>query len=412
MWISSIISVLCKILIPIIPNIARILGNPKLFLNIGPHKTATTSIEVFYINRFVFNATIRENYRWPSCISHCENMIDFMIIEKDGKNITKKRNQNHLLYGMTLMEFTHSLKDPLKEINNLQLQQNIQHVYDFFPNAYENNHNVILVNDGLCELNNAGIERLYNLIHNFDITIIVTYREALSLYSSEYNQLLYEFNPLVDFTFPINFTKYITPPIGIKQLHFRGFKYFMNYNLHYRSVYDRDYFNFINKFQYGMKNSKLKVLDYDGFMNTKQDLLYVHSCELMGLLCNNTKLFNDVPHYVNTRHNMTDREIINLLLVYGESKNQLIYLESIKKLLLNKEYWPSIRYCNYIIDEYRNLSIEYDKLFRAKYGHIMLYANKELTISKIKRYTLQSIDVDAMLNDKLWILQFENALQL
>lgn len=387
---------------------SHIENKSSLFLNIGPHKTGTTSIEAFFIHDEVYKQSRLANYFWPSCVSDCEQMQHQSIVSNKSAYIDTVANpnkHNHLLYGLDIMNFIANFRNPMIR----QKDTNAKYIIEFLSECHRKLHNVILVSDGFCELSLDGIKKLKTFLDNFNINIIVTYREWLSLVVSEYNQIQYMFDPLIDIDYPFNLSNL---KVTIKKAHIRGFKYFLDYNNRYRMNLNRDLISIINRYQQVFPEIPMKIIDYDGLLYTKQDLVFVHSCEMMSLFCDNTKLFHDIPHYVNTRHNMTEREILNTLLVYGEIQKKLIYKDSLLRLLHMKYLWPPIPYTNYINEVYRNMSLDYDLEFRKRYDRLMFYSNRQLIISKVMNYSMISIDVDAILEDTSWIAMFESILAL
>lgn len=136
-------------------------------------------------------------------------------------------------------------------------------IFDFIAAARAAGKHIVYSAEDLSSLRNEGIQQLQQDLAGYNVTIIAVYREDISCKLSGYNHRVRNLRwdgPLMDF---------VSTMVEQSSV---------------MSVADR----YVSRF--GMDN--MIVLDYYGMLAAGYDEAYVFVCELMGVLCDESRILN------------------------------------------------------------------------------------------------------------------------
>jgi hypothetical protein len=159
---------------------------------------------------------------------------------------------------------------------------------------------------------------------------------------------------------------------------------------------------------------RLSIVDLYGSNAAKKDLNYVFLCEIAGILCDESEMFEELKslqlHDSEPQAVITERQMgflfaefalqRNCTMVFSEKKSKA--REFLRKIL-NRHKWKEpipVRAVN--ISEYANLSLEIDRNCRSEYGKYFVNGNAEANALKVQPLpVVMEVDREAALG-KQW----------
>ena len=342
--------------------------NLKLLLYVGPHKTGSSTVELFlYQNRDLI--ANKYGYKWPHLFLHGgEKQVGF--------------------FGLALDDIEGHDRAINKMVQSIDL-------------VLKNQNHLVLASEEFDRFNTIQkVEKLHQMITKFNVTVIMTYREGLNTYISYYNQLLRS-----------------NPDMSYKHKNNEIFQLFLSEYLDFKSFVISGFTSFQHKFEnlvssygkvFGLSN--IHIIDYYGILKANKDLRYIVTCEISKIMCNDDEFLQSTSS-INPSSNVQDFEMIAAIMYYIKTKkgclvNKAKYAKLIEEIRHTE--WPSILFSNYnntepFMKKAITESKEFDQYFRNKYSANILYSNREHNIEALEKVSIKTIDRDSMFNDTLWI---------
>ena len=347
-------------------------GKPTLYLHIGPMKTATTTIQKFF---FDVCRDKSNNCSWPSFHSSWDH--------------------------------THLLAQSLLK-TDIKSRKVINATREYLSNAARNNEKIILTSELFSFTPPDGVSQLNDILKDFEVTVVITYRESLSRIISYYTQEL----KYVGYVGLFGFEKYL-------QDKFPDF------------LYHEDEYIFKYSKVFGIQN--FIIIDYEGISAAGKDIRYVFACDIMKFACDDKKIYKQFISVSNesNEHEITKNEIIDLLFAYfllqgcDINEKSRIYRpqnsyklnnkwpkvidDSIKvrfRIEVDKFKWPVIQFKllnESYFQHYSEQSIRYDERFRYLYNANLLFGNRTANMKMAKSIYFKTIDRSFLLSDPLWM---------
>ena len=346
-------------------------------IHIGPHKTGSTYIQSSLL---ALDSLIRMRSNYVQPFSYDLGFLHPKIqslFTKDLLNLTT-----------TMTTTTTNLTTNYKYIEKMKL---------FLNKAYKQQHNILISTEDLSVITSNSLKYLNNLLLNNyfkNIKIVIIFRDSLSRTLSNYRHLYSQKKYLQKNARQSDFKTYVNSLIVSKNLD--------NY---YPTIIE----SYGNEFGY----ENLIIIDYDGAIEAKKDLLYIILYELNHIPCDD--LIKAIHPIINNNKNINSAQSHTSLLfssVISEVRDN-IYLKKCNILLINhvkvtriilsllgNQTLPSI--ITKLNTIYYNNSLQIDDIFRMKYSHLILYNNRNASIKAVDKQMLVELDVHQFRNNAHW----------
>ena len=244
--------------------------------------------------------------------------------------------------------------------------ENKENNNDFFRNALNNNENILISCEKLGSL--EDIELYTHVLQYFNTTIIMFYRDFLSIHISYYYQQRMTKTLVEYLTSEEIHSKTITSGIG-------------GYN---------------KRISLWNKVGVLVIPDYNGLAASKVSLQYVFLCDIAGIACLSKLRHNEVYNPTNIEH-VREQTIHRLFSAYANARGCKV---DFKHISIDVRDIPLIQRDLSHFIEYSNLL---DEQFRERYGSLMMYSNTNATrIATAKHRIFEDIDIPLLLLNPIW----------
>lgn len=203
-------------------------------IHVGPHKTGSTHVQgsILALDGLIRNRT---SYMQP-------------FIE-DSQGFINLKMQSFYSNELRNLETT-----DFRYLNQLKT---------FLHIAHQHHNNVLISSEDLSSIPLDGASYLSNMVHNFQPKVVITFRDSLSRALSEYREIYPRF-ALSD------------------EVHLPDFRVFVQNNLESMRVY---YSNILDLYAKEFGEESLVLIDYDGAIAAKKELVYIILCEICKILC-------------------------------------------------------------------------------------------------------------------------------
>lgn len=340
-------------------------------IHIGPHKTGSTYIQSSLL---ALDSLIRMRSNYIQPFSYDLGVLHPKIqslFTKELLNLTSRTN---------------------KFITNFE---HIQKMKTFLDKAHQEQHNILISTEDLCALSSEGVKYLKNLLIDYRIIkIVIIFRDSLSRALSNYRQLYSHTKFLRKKARQPDFKTYVNSLIVTKNLE----KYYHTIIEHYGD-------------EFGYEN--IILIDYDGAIQAKKDLLHILLYELNDIPCDD--LIQAIHPMINNINNANSAERHTSLLFSGviseirdhiylkKCNTSLIYHAKLTRIILSflgNQTLPSIT--TKLKNIYYNDSLQIDDEFRMKYSHQILYNNRNASINAVEKQSLVELDIHKFRNNAHW----------
>jgi len=330
-------------------------------VHIGPHKTSSTFIQISIVK--VAKELPSAGYYWPSL--------------PDGT----------VLYHKSVSAMAISLKNDTVD-DNLK-----NSVLDFIDEARRLNRNILLSSEEFDYDNILPVYTLRDILHGFNVTIVFVYREQLSqLKSLQFQLNRYDKVRTSNGTLPSTFYfKSMDDPPHFVQAH---------------AILDR--------YAAVFRKKSIRVIDLAGVSAAQKNVAHVFVCEVVGVLCNRTELFqaNDASTS-NAAYNLVPSQVFTILnIVISAQGNGSCHFCG-PQLDDYEHFAARLRLQNHTLPEPLPLATSrmsmlhpyarrLDTAFRRKYGSAMLYNNQTATHDNLANMKVEELNTETFLNDPVW----------
>jgi hypothetical protein len=339
-------------------------------IHIGPHKTGSTYIQSSLL---ALDSVIRMRSNYIQPFSY-----DLGFLHPKIQSL-----------------FTKELMNLVKTKNFTTNFEYIQKMKIFLDKAYQQQHNILISTEDLCAVSSEGVKYLKNLLVDFRfIKIVIIFRDSLSRTLSNYRQLFSKDKFLRKKARQPDFKTYVNSLIVTKNL-------------------EKYYHTIIERYgdEFGYEN--IILIDYDGAIQAKKDLLHILLYELNDIPCDD--LIQAIHPMINNINNANSAERHTSLLFSGviSEIRDNIYLKKcnislnnqgkITRIILSflgNQTLPSIT--TKLKNIYYNDSLQIDDVFRMKYSHQILYNNRNASIDAVEKQILVELDIHKFRNNAHW----------
>jgi hypothetical protein len=284
------------------------------------------------------------------------------------------------------------------ELHNLETTnfRYLNHLKIFLHNAHQQHRNVLISSEELSFIPLDGASYLGNMLRNFQAKVVITFRDSLSRLLSHYRQTYSEFAlsdevPLTDF------------------------RAFVQKSLKSMAVY---YPYILDMYANEFGAESLMLIDYDGAIAAKKDLVHIILCEICKILCEDLSqgldlLFEREHLTMIGDSNPADRHsplplagVISEIRVSIHKMNCTIPLASHDKVtrfilkMIGRHTLPSMT--NNLSTIFHSESLVGDDMIRKKYKSQILYDNRDASIAAVKEQIVTELDFDRFRSDPFW----------
>ena len=340
-------------------------------IHIGPHKTGSTYIQSSLL---ALDSVIRMRSNYIQPFSY-----DLGFLHPKIQSLFTKELMN-------LAAKTKNFTTNFEYIQKMKI---------FLDKAYQQQHNILISTEDLCAVSSEGVKYLKNLLVDFRIIkIVIIFRDSLSRTLSNYRQLNSQDKFLHEKDRQKNFKTYVNSLIVTKNL-------------------EKYYHTIIERYgdEFGYEN--IILIDYDGAIQAKKDLLHILLYELNDIPCDD--LIQAIHPMINNINNANSAERHTSLLFSGviSEIRDHIYLRKcnisfnnqgkITRIILSflgNQTLPSIT--TKLKNIYYNDSLQIDDVFRMKYSHQILYNNRNASIDAVEKQILVELDIHKFRNNAHW----------
>lgn len=316
----------------------------QLIVHIGPSKTGTTTIQ----------SSIAERYD--------------QLISAGYYPLSKNRGLIHT--RVEIEKVFNEYKDNITD--------------NFFQDAIDNKLDVVISCEYLGSRTLHDISIYDNVFKQFNTTIVMFYRDFISIQIS----LHYQRRSLD------SLLSYLTDPMELK--------------LNPITIGANSY---LDRMLIWNRYDKLILIDYNGLVANSMSLQYVFICKILNIACNDSSLqINKIsnPTTVARINDVLRARVADLLRLYCDQRHCVCNILLFQKEL-NMTIIPTIPINLSHMVKY---SILLDEEFRNKYGHLLLYSNKTATIEAIhKNEILNELDWKHILLNEKWVHKFDDTLK-
>ena len=327
-------------------------GVPKLLLYVGPPKTGSSSMEAFLIKfRDVFT------------------------------------KQNYLVLVEDVTDFAKSLQSP--KYMDISKHADTKKIRAVLAKAIEKNQNVILASEYFChtKLGSKVIQsRLKKLFKGFEVTVVLSYREAMNQFISAYHQSLIVMGRAGN--------------LGFEGFIFHIFHKFVKNTALFTSAYAN---------MFGLEN--VKIFDYYGFEDYGKDIRYEVSCGILHIGCDHTGIRNSLERKENVadRSKVVNMEILSMMYHHFVRLDCDITSDGKKKDFenrVNNYNWPKPRLITYnstVLEPYIKMSIDEDLRYRNLYNSSIIYPHKVANAKKAQNARITTLDLSRIFTYPEWV---------
>jgi hypothetical protein len=350
----------------------------KAYIHIGPHKTGSTHIQEFSVTH-------------KALLENAGFCFPFYT-----KKVRTKLQKSH-----TDRERHAGIKKMNDVFNNLVTNESSTHFAEFITPCISAQKNIFVTSEVLSVINAKALRTFKaSFPPNYDLEIIVVYREWLTRMFSQYTEQAKRSISQTESISERIFHSYAS--VGKSPL----------YN--YTSLVE----NYAKEFQ----REKIHVIDYYGIEEAGKDLTFAIFCEIMKLpvFCNSTN-FN-ITSRSNSKPDAHFIHLVALLRDYFHTKGyevnsklkSVVFIQYSKDLVTNYTRNPELE--NLPVQKsnlklVHSYALDNDQEFRNLYGQQMLYANPAATLKTIKQLEATEIDTKKFYVSTKWNKWLEKEFQ-
>ena len=332
-------------------------------IHVGPHKTGSTHVQssLLSLDDLIERRTNHKMQPWGLGTNH--KMQSFFSFELQNLEVTAFRYLNQLK--------------------------------NFLHNAHKQHHNVLISSEELCSIPLDGASYLRNMVHNFQAKIVIIFRDSLSRALSNYRQT-YPWSSFSDKGPMSDFGTFV-------QIELESIRNYYSYIL---DMYAREF---------GVES--LVIIDYDGAIAAKKDLVYIILCEICKILCQDLsqglspllkrehiKMIDD--NRADSHISLSLAGVISEIRVSIQKKKCMIPVFSHDKVthfilsMIGKHTLPSKT--KNLSTIFHNETLISDDIIRKEYNNQMLYNNRNASIAAVERQVVTELDFDRFRSDPYW----------
>jgi hypothetical protein len=267
----------------------------------------------------------------------------------------------------------------------------------FLQKAHKQHHNVLISSEELCFIPLDGASYLSNMVHNFQPKVVIIFRDSLSKALSNYRQI-YPWSAFSDKGPLSDFGTFV-------QIELESIRKYYAYIL---DIYAKEF---------GVES--LMIIDYDGAIAAKKDLVQIILCEICKILCKDlsqglSPLF-EREHIKMIDDNRADSHIslslagvISEIRVLIQKKKCMIPVGSHDKIthfilsMIDKQTLPVPSITKKLSTLFYNETLISDDRIRIKYSNQMLYNNRNASITAVEGQVVIELDFDRFRSDPYW----------
>ena len=335
-------------------------------IHVGPHKTGSTHVQgsLLALNGLIQNRT---NYMQP------------FFDDSGFINLKMQSFFANELHNLKTTDFRY--------LNQLKT---------FLHIAHEQHHNVLISSEELSFIPLDGASYFSNMVHNFQAKVVITFRDSLSRALSNYRQLYPRFALSDEVPLP-DFRAYV-------QRILESMRIYYSYIL---DMYAKEF---------GVES--LVIIDYDGAIAAKKDLVQIILCEICKILCQDLSqglgpLFErehltmiDDSNPAESHIPLPLAGVISEIRVSMQQKKCNIPVASQDKvikfilLMIGKQTLPTMT--KNLSTLFYNETLISDDIIRKKYKNQMLYNNRNASIEAVERQVVTELDFNRFRSDPYW----------
>ena len=333
-------------------------ASPTAFLHIGPHKTGTTQLQKFFLQHA--DKIEQEHLFWPYLYSHTQDNYKTLAYVPISVRFPTSSSAQKIL-----AKFEHTLKSSLKQ-----------------------QRNIFISSENFDSLDATQTQTLKVMLSGFDVRVVFTYRDWLSQLVSWHFEL--EKSEVSDYT--VSFSHFLLKLMDDLPPVLRPLDVLTTYST-----------------VFGKEN--ITLVDYDGVAAANKDIVYVILCEVAGVLCGKTHIF-DTASKSNARRSLVPEQLFSQfeMFVYDS-----IQCENFNKRSLRERFRQEYKQLaahppviNSTLSLLRSYAMEVDTAVRSQYEASMLYSNASATaIVREQKVYVEELDEKAFISDPYWHTWFE-----
>ena len=283
----------------------------------------------------------------------------------------------------------------LQNLNSTDFRY-LNHLKTFLHVAHQQHHNVLISNEELSLIPLDGASYLSNMVHNFQPKVVITFRDSLSHALSNYHHVYPRFA----------FSERGSLP---------DFRRFKHDTLESTRIY---YSKMLDMFAKEFGVESLVIIDYDGAIAAKKDLVQIILCEICKILCQDlsqglgplferehlTMIGDSNP--AESHISLPLAGIISEIRVSMQKKKCKIPVASQDKvtkfilLMIGKQTLPTMT--KNLSTLFYNKTLISDDIIRKKYKNQILYNNRNASIEEVERQVVTELDFDRFRSDPYW----------
>jgi hypothetical protein len=282
----------------------------------------------------------------------------------------------------------------LQNLNSTDFRY-LNHLKTFLHVAHQQHYNVLISSEGLSLIPIDGASYLSNMVYNFQPKVVITFRDSLSHALSNYHHVYPRFA----------FSDRGSLP------DFRRFK-------HGTLESTRNYYsNMLDMFAKEFGVESLVIIDYDGAIAAKKDLVHIILCEICKILCedlsqglgpllereNITKIDDN---RADSHMSLPLAGVISEINVSMLRKKCTIPVTSHKEVtdfilsMIGNQTLPTMT--KNLSTIFHNETLIGDDMIRKKYKSQILYDNRNASIAAVEGQVVTELDFDRFRSDPYW----------
>ncbi|KAJ1439322.1 hypothetical protein B484DRAFT_391853 [Ochromonadaceae sp. CCMP2298] len=330
---------------------------PRAIIHIGPHKTATTSLQAMLTTANSIANMQAENTYWVKQAEVKHFSLDLSQVSPDSDAVAQ-----------------------------------IQKMGRFFNESLELSRNVVLSTESFVWMIPQKIQQLKDMLQGFDVTIVAVYREYLShmlSFHAEQNKVFTgKFTPL---------SKYLLERMDYAQ-----------------TESGRDYVTLLGHWRQVFGKDALKIVDYYGAIAAGKSVPHVVLCEVGGVLCG----MEEAAHATHTNvspGSLAEQQLFTHFLQFIGTQGTLVqcqpppadyfvHTDLVNLFLKECEKKPGTPTLFILASNLTALvehSVAWDTTIRDIFGD-MVYANASANLQSALSAHVQEVDFDKLLLRNDW----------
>ena len=327
---------------------------PQVLLHIGPHKAASSHIQesLFKIASLLGD----HNYFWPP----------------------------HSVNSKSVQNYARAIRND--RVNAANHETELTVMRKFIDECRQLNRSIILSTEEFDDLRPEHISVLRNDLRGFNVTVVFVYRELLSqLVSLHFEENRFEH----DFVqFSSSFSNYF-------------FSIMDNMPRAIQPV------QILSDFAAQFGGDHILAIDLVGTIAARKDIAHVVLCEILGVLCDRPELIR--RERSNSGYDLVPSQVFSIYKKHvGLEKCSFCANTNAENQHFAKRYSEFAKTNKFPILEsnltmLRPYVMQVDAVFRAKFGHVLMYSNATANARSVTKARIMELDFGKFVAEPKWV---------